>query len=337
MNKLINLVFALSVFSLFCSGKDKETKSSEYRDVLSLEKTITLPGVSGRIDHMSIDAKNQILYVAALGNNSIEAVDLQKGERTNSIKDIEEPQGVLYIKDNNTLCATSGGTGNCNFYDAKTLALIKTIFIGPDADNMRYDTDSKIIFAGYGEGGLTEIDALKETLVSSVTFTGHPEAFQPDRNRNRIYVNVPSANSIIVIDSKSNSVINRWDIADASSNFPMALDGDDHRIFIGCRKPPVLIVYDTESGKEITRFEIKGDVDDIFYDSDKKLVYLSCGEGYFEVFKQNKMDNYELVQEINTSKGARTCLFIPELNEICIAVPQTGDNDAGILLYRINP
>src|SRR2546421_13077892 len=47
---------------------------------LKLEKVISMPGVSGRIDHLAIDAPNQIAYIAALGNNTVEVVDLVRGK-----------------------------------------------------------------------------------------------------------------------------------------------------------------------------------------------------------------------------------------------------------------
>jgi hypothetical protein len=334
------LVLGICFTSQITSCKEKEKLQNinvnTTSDILELEKTITLQGVTGRIDHMAIDVKNQILFIAAISNNSVESVDLINGKRINSIKDIDEPQGVVFVPENNTICVSSGGSGDCNFYDTKTFSLGNSVKLGTDADNMRYDVSTKLIFAGYGDGGIAVIDALKQNITSTISFKGHPEAFQFDANTSRIYVNVPTEKKVITIDFKSSSVVDNWQIENAGSNFPIALDENHHRLFTGCRKPSVMIVFDTELKKEVTRFDIRGDADDIFYDNEKKILYVSCGEGYIQVFKQEDKDTYKLIQEINTSKGARTSLFAPELAKIYLAVPQSESNEAAIWIYKIH-
>src|SRR6266436_3670555 len=74
---------------------------------LKLEKTIELPDVQGRIDHMSIDVKGQRLFVSALGNNTVEVIDLKAGKRANTISGLKEPQGALYVADKNRLFVAS--------------------------------------------------------------------------------------------------------------------------------------------------------------------------------------------------------------------------------------
>lgn len=336
---IIILCFNLPIQITGCKTNEQKQEqvsigSNQSRDILQLEKAISLKGVKGRIDHMSMDIKDQLLFIAALGNNSVEIADLKKAERTNSIKGINEPQGILYINDNNSICITSGESGDLDFYDANALALEKSIHLGTDADNLRYDSESKLIYAGYGVGNIAIIDALKQSLISTVSFSGHPEAFQFDKSRNLLYVNVPKTNSIEVISSKTDSVVDDWKINNSASNFPIALDESQHLLFIGCRKPAKIVVFDTDLQKEIANFVIKKDVDDIFYDSVRKLIYLSCGEGYFQIFKQTDRNAYELVQEINTSVGARTSLFVPELNRIFVAAPENNNNDAAILVFK---
>src|SRR5260370_1698463 len=109
---------------------------------LRLEKEIPLPGVEGRIDHFSADEAGQRLFVAALGNGSVEVVDLRKGERTAEIKGLREPQGLYYDSKTGRLYVATGGDGRLRGYDGKTLALQETQELGEDADNVRYDQEA---------------------------------------------------------------------------------------------------------------------------------------------------------------------------------------------------
>jgi WD40 repeat protein len=284
---------------------------------------------------MAIDIKNQVLFIAALGNNSIEVVDLLKGESIFSVKGIDEPQGIAFIPQNNTICVSSGTSGDCNFYDAKTFSLLNSVKLGSDADNMRFDASSNLIFSGFGDGGIKVIDAIKQTPLSTIIFTGHPESFQIDKIGKKIFINVPSEKAVVIADYTSGKVTNTWNINDAASNFPMAIDEKNQRLFIGCCKPPVLIVYNSETGAELCRFDIRKDIDDIFYDELRKYIYISCGEGYLQVFQESDLNKFKLNQEVKTTEGARTSLYIPESKKLYLAVPKSDGNDASIQIYNI--
>lgn len=338
--KIFFVVFFLIAQITACNVKDKDKNINNQtvkkkNDILELERTIRLPGIKGRIDHMAIDVKSQVLFITALGNNSVETVDLLKGESFNSVKDIEEPQGILFIPENNVLCVSSGGTGDCNFYDAKTFGFLSKVKLGTDADNLRFDPVKKLIYVGYGEGAIAIVDAEKYSIQSKIDLSGHPESFQLDKKNNKIYVNVPDSKLIEVALLDNNSVNNKISLKNAEANFPMDLDTVNDLILIGCRKPAELIVYDTKSSNEITRFEIRKDADDIFFDAKNKFIYISCGEGYLQVFKQEKKEVYNLSQEILTRKGARTSLYVPELNKMYLAVPRNDEEEAVIQIYSI--
>src|SRR5438093_8164630 len=135
-------------------------------------KTIPLNGVEGRIDHMSITPDGRHLFVAALGNNSIERVDVQEGVRAGTIGNIKEPQGVFYISDSKKLAVASGGDGNVRIYDA-ALQPLGTVDMLDDADNVRYDPQAKLLYVGYGSGALAIIDPDKVAKVAKIKLDGH--------------------------------------------------------------------------------------------------------------------------------------------------------------------
>ncbi len=117
----------------------------------------------------------------------------------------------------------------------------------------------------------------------------------------------------------------------------MALDSTNHRLFIGCRNPAKIIIYDTESGKTLGTLDIAGDIDDIFYDLEAKRLYASCGEGFLYVFQQIAPDHYAVRTRISTAKGARTSLFVPEQRRLYLAVPHQGKQQAELRVYTVQP
>jgi len=299
---------------------------------LRLEKTIELADVQGRIDHMSIDAKTGRLFVSALGNNTIEVIDINAAKRVKTIQGLEEPQGVLYIADTNRLFVANDKDGSVRIFDATSYAPIKTLNYGDDADNLRYDSGRKRVYVGYGDGALGEIDT-GGNKVADIKLDAHPESFQLEKSSPRIYVNLPDSRKIAVIDREKHTVIETWKTDDALANFPMALDEKNHRLFAVTREPARLLVFDTATGNIIQKLPAVGDSDDVFYDTARKRIYATGGEGEISIFQQNDPDHYTELGRIQTVKGARTSFYSPDLDRLFLAVRRQGSHSAKIRVY----
>lgn len=308
------------------------TISPAAEESLKLVRTIPLDGVEGRIDHMCLSPEGR-LFIAALGNNSVEIVDVGSGTRAGSIANVKEPQGVAYIADSRRLAVASGQGDQCRIYD-QALALVGTIDGLPDADNVRYDPQAKLLYVGYGSGAIAVIDPAKVAKVADIKLDGHPESFLLENQGNRIFVNVPTAHQIAVIDRSKRAVTATGPIKDAKANFPMALDEANHRLFVACRQPAKLLVLDTESGKLLASLDCCGDADDVFHDSTCKRIYVSGGEGFISVFAQTDADHYSLIARIPTAPGARTSAFVPDSGTLYVAIPHRGGQKAEIRTFR---
>ncbi len=304
---------------------------------LRLEQTIPLPDVRGRIDHMAVDLARDRLFVAALGNNTLEVIDLRVGKRLRSITGLKEPQGVLYLPESQRLFVTNGGDGSCKIFDGNSLNLLDTIKFSGDADNIRYEPRTQQVYVGFGGGALGTFDAKTGKHLWDVRLVGHPESFQLEAMGSRIFVNVPSAAQVAVVDRNQRQVTAIWPLREAKGNFPMALDETNHRLFIGCRNPAKIIIYDTKSSKPVGNLDIAGDVDDIFYDLKGKRLFASCGEGFLCVFHQLEPDRYDVKARIPTAKGARTSLLVPEQGCLYLAVPHRGEQQAEVRVYTVQP
>jgi glutamine cyclotransferase len=302
---------------------------------LQLKQTIPLPGVEGRIDHLDLDAAGERLFVCALGNNSAEVLDLRKGERVHSISGLGAPQGVVYASELNRLCIANDKGGLCNIYDAKSWQLTGKVDFQDDADNVRYDSAAKRIYVGFGSGGIGIINTADGKRVGSIKLAAHPEAFELEKRGRRIFVNVPNAGHVAVIDRDKGEVTATWKTGSATANFPMALDEANHRLFIGCRVPSKLVVLNMESGAVVASLGISGDPDEIFYDGKRHRLYAICGAGYVEIIEQADSNTYKLAAKVPTASGARTGLFVPERDNLFVAIPHHGSQAAEIRCYQV--
>lgn len=300
---------------------------------LELVATIDLPGVKGRIDHLHADPATHRLFVAALGNDSVEVLDTTE-HRDRSLPGMSKPQGVLYVAESNRLLVANGGGGRVDLLDAASLATVRRIDGMADADNVRYDERTRVAWVGYGDGALHAMDPASGASRGEIALPGHPESFQLERRGDRAFVNVPSAHAVVVVDRGARKPIARWETPWATQNYPMALDEEGRRLFVGARSPPVLLVYDIGSGNVIARLPIGKDSDDVFFDAERKRVYVICGEGKVDVFRQETPDRYVLEEAIVTAPRARTGLFVPAESALYVAAPAAGSTPARLLVYR---
>lgn len=301
---------------------------------IKLTQTIPLPGVEGRIDHFAFDAAGDRLFVCALGNNTVEVLDLRKGQRIHSITGLGSPQGIAYIPELDRLLVANDKGGICKIYDAKSYQPVGEINFKDDADNVRYDDSSKRIYVGFGNGGLGIINSADGKQVGSIKLAAHPEAFELEKNGKRIFVNVPNSRHVAVIDRDQGKVVATWNTDLAFGNFPMALDEANHRLFIGCRIPSKLVILNTDSGDVVAKIDISGDPDEVFYDGKRHHIYAICGAGKIDIIEQTDPNAYKTVIKVDTADGARTGLFVPERDTLFVAVPHHGSQKAEIRAYR---
>ena len=149
---------------------------------LQLVQTIPFPSVEGRIDHFGVDVQGQRLFVSALGNNTLEVLDLQHGKRLTSITGLREPQGVFFVPNENKIFVANGDDGTCRVFDGSSYKLLATVNFANDADNVRYDAEQKQIYVGYGAGALGILDPTTGQKIAEIPLRGHPESFQLERS-----------------------------------------------------------------------------------------------------------------------------------------------------------
>jgi len=302
---------------------------------LVLEAKIPLGDVYGRIDHMAFDAAHQRLFVAELGNDSVGVVDVKAGKTVKTIPRLREPQGVGYLGSTDTLYVASAIDGSLHLFDGANFTPGPVIALGKDADNVRIDAKTGTVFVGYGAGAIAAIDAAKRTKVADLTLREHPEGFQLSPDGAHIFVNVPDAREIAVLDRASGKATT-WPVRDARANFPMALEDDGQRVVAVFRRPARLIAFSAADGKVAANLESCSDADDVFADARRHRLYVSCGEGVVDVFER-KGEGYARLEQIPTVSGARTSFFAPELDRLFLGVRASGGEAPAIWVFRPTP
>jgi DNA-binding beta-propeller fold protein YncE len=321
--------WATAILSL-CLGARTSAACFANEPGLVLERTISLGGASGRIDHLAIDVARKRLFVSKLGANSVVVVDLESGKVIRQIDGLPEPQGIGYSPGAEVVAIANAGDGSVRLFRADDLTPAGEIALGDNADNIRTDGAGQLV-VGYGSGGLATLDTGTSQKVGDIRLPAHPEGFQIDPSRNRIYVNLPTAYQIGVIDASTGKVVAKWGPWLALGNFPMALDDAGHRLFSGYRWPASVVAIDTTTGAILNQVSACGDSDDMSYDGARKRLYVSCGDGRVAIF--DAAAGLSETARVSTRAGARTSLFVLALDRLFVAVPSVGDQPAEIQTF----
>ena len=341
MKKLLALISVglAPLCVLAIRGAQSVIAQTQAREILplQLEEQIPVPGVAGRLDHFTADAKRKRLFVSALGNNTVEVIDVFAGRVIHSIKGLAQPQGPLYVPAVDKLYVANAEDGKVRVYDGATYSPGKTIDFGQDPDNMRYDEPSKTVFVGFGEddGGIAMIDPKTDERVGQMYKTeGHPESFQVEATGGHVYVNVPDAGNVVESIDRKTRAVAKWPLKGLRGNYAMALNEEYHRLFTVTRKPPMMVVLNTTTGNEVTRLRAAGECDDVFFDASRKRIYVVGGEGFITVFQQNDPDHYELLATVPSGIGIRTGYFFTKRDRFYVGVPAKGNEPAQIWTYE---
>lgn len=295
---------------------------------LHLERRIEMPGVAGRLDHLAYAPDANLLFVAALGADSVQVIDLA-ATRPAARLGASKPQGLAYSVALHRVYVANGGAGTVAAYEGSTRVAVARKL--PDADNLRLDERSGLLYVGYGSA-LAALDVRTLAVTRRSALPGHPEAFE--LSGDRVYVNVPAARAVVVLDRNTGATAATWPIAPAAANFPMAADAAARRLFVATREPPGVLVLDMESGRQVARLQTCADADDLLRDGEDRI-HAVCGDGHVDVIHARPPDRFEVSQHVATADGARTGLFVPALRRLFVAAPARQGRQAAILVYGL--
>jgi DNA-binding beta-propeller fold protein YncE len=300
---------------------------------LALEAKIPLGDVRGRIDHLAVDLNRERLFVAELGNDTVGVVDLKERRVAFTVPGVKEPQGIGYVASTDTLYVANASDGTVRLFQGPNLSPIGRIELGDDADNVRVDETAHEVWVGYGSGALAVIDTASHHKIADVPLKAHPDSFRLEAPGQRIFVNIPDAHEIAVVDRSARKQIASWPNGPLSANYPLALDPANQRVLSIFRHPPMLVAFQAQDGKRIATVDTCGDSDDAFIDDKRNMIYVICGAGYVDVL-QVRGETYQRVSRVTTLSGARTGLFVPGLDRLFVAARAHGSAPAAVWEFR---
>src|SRR6266581_2303885 len=279
----MRMLFSIGLIASACvvsSGAGANPPQQD-KEPLRLVQTIPLPNVKGRIDHMDVDVKGKRLFVAGLENGTLEVVDLKAGKLTRSIPGFKAPQGIAYLPSLNKVFVASNDDGMVRVFRGDTLDLLGSIHLDLGANRVAYDARAGLLYVGYGgraaskeNGAVGIIDARSEKHIADIQVGPRAAEILMDKSGQTLFVFDSIASKIQVIDKGKRQMRSTWPV---SSERPGdgALDESSHRLLIGTRNPPEMIVMDSTSGKEIAKLPTVEGMDGVYFDAAHKRVYIS--------------------------------------------------------------
>ena len=303
---------------------------------LKAMQTIPLPGVKGRFDHVTADVKHNRLFVAAEDMHSVLVLDAVDGKMTTQIHGVGRPHAILYREDLNRLYVTDGDDGALKIFDGKTYKPVGSVPLAKDADSIGYDESRKYLYidnggkdAGQHYSLVTVVDTTAGKKIAEIRVESDTlEAMALDVFRPRMYVNNRAQNQVTVIDRWKNKIVGSWPVTKGKDNVAMALDEQRQRLFVGCRSGNV-VVFDTNTGKELQTLTITKGIDDLQYDVASRRLY-AVGGGATDIFQQIDADHYRSLGTIPVGPNAKTARLVANLNRYFVAVPQATGGEASI-------
>ncbi len=346
MRRANEIVLGIALAVVFADGVGAQQSTAakpqaQRTQPLVLTESIPLEGIKGRFDHFGFGGGR--IFVAALGSNAVEAINVGARTLDHSITGVPDPQGVVYSPETKKLFVASGSAGKVYIYNSATYDLITTVDFEGGADNLRYDAANKRVYVGCGDdektGAIGTIDAVtNERLDATYKLGGEPESFQLEKAGPNIYVNVPDLKQIVVVNRETKAV-SHWTLQGVESNFPMALDEADHRLFVGTHQPARLAVFDTTSGKMVAALPGVQGTDDLYYDVDRKRVYMPGSEGFIYAYQMKDPDHYQILAKVPTAIGAATAGYWGKqgkgFDRFYLAVPARGNEPAEVQIYVV--
>jgi DNA-binding beta-propeller fold protein YncE len=332
--KLVAVLSGIALILLNVTGAARA--QAPPTELLRLETSIQLGEVRGRVDHMAIDRGRNRLIVAELENDSVAIVDLNDRKVIHVITGLKEPQGVAYVPSTDMLYIANAGDGAVRLFRGGDYAPAGAIELGDDADNIRLDASTKTMFVGYGSGALAVIDAATQRKIADIPLGAHPESFQLTPDGGRMYVNLPTARAIAVLDAATRKRVATWPASVGNGNFAMALDDATSRVIVVFRTPARLAAFSMVDSGLIEMVETCGDADDVFVDAKRQRIYVSCGDGFLDIFDKRNHP-YQRLAHIRTAAGARTSLFVPELDRLFVAARASAGEPANIRVFQPAP
>ncbi len=271
-------------------------------------------GGDGGWDYLSVDEANRRLYVSHA--TKVVVIDLDKETVVGEIADTPGVHGFALASKLNRGFSSNGQESKAGIVDLKTLKTLSKVETGQNPDAILYEPGQQEVYTFNGRGkSATVFEANSGKVVATIALGGKPEFAQADPGAGRVYNNLEDKSEVVVIDTKTHQVVNRWPVAPGEEPSGMAFDAAHHRFFLGCGNK-MMVMMDSTSGKVIATVPIGGRVDANAFDPGTQLAFSSNGEGNVTIAHEDSPEKLTVVQTLATARGAKTMALDPKTHRI---------------------
>jgi YVTN family beta-propeller protein len=279
-------------------GVQADNSASGYR----ILKKVSLKGNTGW-DYLTVDAVARRLYVSH--ENQVLVLDADKLKKIGSLDGLDHCHGIAIAPEFHKGFITNGGDGTVVVFDTRTLKRLDVLKAEKDADGIQYDPATQRIFAFNGESGnSTVIDAETLKIISTVDLGGKPESAAVGSGE-RLFDDLVDKDQVVELDTKNLKILHRWSTQPGSKPAGLAMDVAHGRLFAACRNNN-LVVLDSSDGHLVQTLPIGDRVDAAAFDPNTGNVFTSNGDGTLTVIHEDEPNQYRVVENVPTEKGART-------------------------------
>lgn len=341
---LRNSASILCLAALICGGS-LLLMAADAQSPMTLGGSVDLPGYTGDFDHFAVDHDRGRLLLAAEDHGTVEVFDLNSGKHLQTITGFETPHSILVRPGAPTILVTDSGKGMSKLLDASTYEVKGTVTLVPGADSIGYDPVENVVYVVTGG---KDVDMATSELAAVNPDTGqkkrsitlqdnHVEAMVLEQNGNRLFINLTQTNKVAVIDRTTMKLLATWPVPAAEQNAMAALDEKKHRLFIGCRKPGMIVVMNSDTGAIISHVPTPLRSDQLLYDEASNRLYSPGGEGFVAIYDTTDPDHLKKVANVPTAAGAKTGILIPDMKKLVLAVsPGDTKATAKVLTFTVN-
>lgn len=324
---------------LFAFGGLAQAQSS-----VKLIHTVSLPGYTGDFDHFAADFDRNRLLLAAEDHGTVEVFDLNTSAHLNTVNGFGNPHSILVRKGIHTVFITDSTKLNATIRDADTYAKKQTVKLTPGSDTAKYDPASNTLYVVTGgkdvdmkTANLEAVNPDTGATLSSITFPdNHVEAMSFTTDDPRLFINLTQTNKVAVVDRKQMKVLATWPVPPAQQNAMVAFDSAQHRIYVVCRSPGMVVAMNSDTGAVVGTQPAPLRADEEQYDPASHRLYVPGGEGYMGVYDTSDPNHLKLLEKVPTAPGAKTGLLLPERHRLFLAVsPGETKATAKVLTYEI--
>ncbi len=285
----------------------------------------TVVGGEGGWDYLSVDSKNQRLYVSH--STQVEVLKADTHEKIGSIPNLKGVHGVIAVPKSGRGITTNGRSNSATIFDLKTFAPIVEVTTGKNPDALLYDNFSdRVYIFNHSGGDATVVDISTGKVTGTIVLGGEGVEAGVSDEKGTIFVNLEDVNEVVSFDTKTLAIKNRWKIP-GDEPTGIAMDRETHRLFTVCHSE-VMIVLDSDNGKVVAQLPIGKRVDGVVFDPSTKLAITSNGEGSMTVVQEVSAKEFKVLETVKTEVGARTIAIDERTHHVFVSSAQYGATPA---------